>query len=62
MNINKNMTIGEVLKISKNAEKVLMSIGMHCVFCPSSQMETIEQAAMVHSVDVDYLINLLENE
>ena len=36
-----------------------MGIGMHCLGCPSSQGETIEEAAMVHGVDVDELVNML---
>ena len=32
-------------------------IGMHCLGCPSSQMETIAEAAMVHGIDPDALVN-----
>ena len=59
MAITKDMTIGEVLKLSEKAPAVLMSIGMHCLGCPASQGETIEEAAMVHGVDVDELVQML---
>ena len=47
---NKDMTIGEVLRIDMNAASVLMEIGMHCLGCPASQGETLEEAAMVHQI------------
>ena len=40
--------IGELLQIDENIAPILLNIGMHCLGCPSSQMETIEQAAMVN--------------
>lgn len=48
----KDMTIGEVLRIDENAAGVLMEIGMHCLGCPASQGETLEEAAMVHGLPV----------
>ena len=59
MAVTKDMTIGEVLLQCEKAPEVLMGIGMHCLCCPSSQGETIEEAAMVHGVDVDELVNML---
>ena len=41
---NKDMTIGEVLRIDMNAASVLMEIGMHCLGCPASQGETLEES------------------
>lgn len=55
--VNKEMTIGELLKV--NAEVVvpiLMDMGMHCIGCPSSAGESLEQAAMVHGMDPDVLV------
>ena len=49
---NKDMTIGEVLRIDMNAASVLMEIGMHCLGCPASQGETLEEAAMVHDIGI----------
>ena len=54
--ITKNTTIGEALKLNKNAEAILQGFGMHCVHCPMSQMETLEEAAAVHGVDVDVML------
>ena len=60
--ITKNMTIGEVLQINKNAKTILAGFGMHCFSCPMSQMETIEQAGMVHGVDVDLMLEKLNEK
>ena len=57
--LNKDMTIGEVLKINPNLEEVFLGFGMHCVACPVSQMETVEEACQVHNVDVDFLLKKL---
>lgn len=57
--ITKNMTIKEVLKIDETLADVLMGFGMHCIFCPMSQMETLEEAAQVHEIDIDFLIKKL---
>ena len=54
--ITKDMTIGEVIRLNTNLAGVLMAGGMHCVGCPSSQMETLEEAAMVHGMDCELLL------
>ena len=54
--ITKDMTIGQALQISQDIIPVLFEIGMHCIGCPSAQMETLEEAAMVHGIDVDVLM------
>jgi len=48
--------IGDLLQIDQNVAPLLLNIGMHCLGCPSSQMETIEEAAMVHGLDPDDLV------
>ena len=56
--VTKQTMIGDLLRLD-GADKVvpvLLGIGMHCLGCPSSQMETIEQAAMVHGINPDELI------
>ena len=61
--VTKETMIGELLNINMNAAApVLMSIGMHCLGCPASQMETIEQAAAVHGVDADELVKMLNEK
>ena len=48
--VNKDTSIGELLMIDESVTPILMAVGMHCVGCPASQMETIEEAAMVHGL------------
>lgn len=57
--ITKDMTIGEVVRNYPHTIEILMSFGMGCVGCPSSQMETLEQAAMVHGMDLNALMEAL---
>ena len=57
MEINKHMTIGELLMVNDNIAPILMRAGMHCLGCPSSQMETLEEACMVHGIDCDVLVS-----
>ena len=49
--VSKDMTIGEVLAMNPEVAPILMEIGMHCLGCPSAQMESLEEAAMVHGID-----------
>lgn len=61
--VTKETMIGELLSIDMDkAAPVLMGIGMHCLGCPASQMETIEQAAAVHGVDADELVKMLNEK
>jgi hybrid cluster-associated redox disulfide protein len=54
--VSKTTMIGELLMIDENVAPILLNIGMHCLGCPSSQMETIEEAAAVHGIDADDLV------
>ena len=54
--VTKEMTIGEVLNINMDIASILMEIGMHCLGCPASQGESLEEAAMVHGIDADLLV------
>ena len=54
--VDKSMIIGELLKLDENLIYILMREGMHCVGCPSAQMETLEEAALVHGMDPDVLV------
>lgn len=54
--VTKDMTIGEVLSINSGIAPILMEVGMHCLGCPSAQSETLAEAAMVHGMDVDLLV------
>ncbi len=59
MKITKDMTIGEVVRQHANSVDVLMSFGMGCVGCPSAQAETLEEAATVHGLDLEKLLEAL---
>ena len=54
--ITKDTTIAEALQIDAGIIPMLLNSGMHCIGCPASQGETIEEAAMVHGIDVDELM------
>ena len=55
--VTKTTMIGELLQIDQNIAPLLLGIGMHCLGCPSSPMETIEEAAMVHGIEPDALVD-----
>lgn len=57
--IKKTMTLDTVLNMDENLATVLMGFGLHCFGCPMSRMETLEEAAMVHGVDVDIMVEKL---
>lgn len=54
--VTKDMQIGDLLQLAPEVAPVLMEVGMHCLGCPASQMETLEEAAMVHGLDADLLV------
>ena len=55
--ITANMTIGEILEMrGEEIAPILLGMGMHCLGCPSAQMETLEEAAMVHGIDPELLV------
>ena len=54
--IEKDTIIGDILDIAPQAAPLFFAIGMHCLGCPSSRGETVEQACAVHGVDVDALL------
>lgn len=58
--ITKDMTIGEILRTNPDVAPVLLDAGMHCLGCPASQAETLEEAAMVHGIDINDLMSAIE--
>ena len=54
--ITKDMTIGEILRTNPDVAPILMNAGMHCLGCPSAQGESLEEAAMVHGMNIDELM------
>lgn len=57
MEITKDMTIGEIIVNKPEVAPILMEAGMHCLGCPASQGESLEEAAMVHGMDIDDLMS-----
>ena len=54
--IQKDTIIGDILDIAPETAPIFMAIGMHCLGCPASRGETVEEACMVHDVDPDELL------
>lgn len=57
--ITKDTVIGDILDIAPQAAPVFMSIGMHCLGCPASRGETVEEACAVHSIDCQAILEKL---
>ena len=57
MTITKDTIIGDILTIAPQTAPIFMGIGMHCLGCPASRGETVEQACMAHDVDVNELLS-----
>ncbi len=60
--ITKNMTFGEAISKNPAAARILAEEGMFCGGCPMAMMETIEQGAMAHGVEVDKLIKKINKK
>ena len=60
--ITKDTIIGDVLDLAPQTAPIFLSIGMHCLGCPSSRGETGEEACAVHGVDVDKLLEAVNAE
>ena len=54
--VTKDTTIGEVIQIDAGVIPILMGAGMHCVGCPSSAGETLDEACAVHGMDCDKVL------
>ena len=54
--IERTTKIGELLEMAPEKAEVLLQAGMHCLGCPASQAETIEEACEVHGIDVEDLL------
>lgn len=59
--VTKDMIIGEILQVHQGVIPILMNSGMHCLGCPSSQMESLADACMVHGIDADALVTELND-
>lgn len=54
--ITKDMTIGDILRVDEGFVPILLETGMHCLGCPSSQAESLEDACAVHGTDVNAIV------
>ncbi|CDA15676.1 MAG: DUF1858 domain-containing protein [Clostridia bacterium] len=59
MVINKDTKIGEIIENAPEKAELLLEAGMHCLGCPASQAETLEEACEVHGIDVEELVKKL---
>ena len=59
MKFSKETKIGEILEQAPEKAEILLSAGMHCLGCPASQSETLEEACMVHGIDVEEIVKEL---
>ena len=59
MQFNKDTRIGELLEKAPEKSEILLEAGMHCLGCPASQMETLEEACDVHGIDVQEILDKL---
>ena len=57
MAIDKDMLIGDLIQVYNRIGRILMRAGMHCLGCPASQGESLEEACMVHGIDCDTLVS-----
>lgn len=62
MKIDKDTKIGDIMKEQPDKVNVLLEAGMHCVGCPASYEETIEEACMVHGIDVEDIIEEINKD
>ena len=60
--IEKEIKIGELLEKYPEKINVLLEAGMHCIGCPASLAETLEEACEVHGIDVEELLTELNKE
>ncbi len=58
--ITKETVIGDILDIAPQTAPIFFSIGMHCLGCPSSRGETVEEACMVHGLTGEQMDKLLD--
>lgn len=61
MQVTKETTMGQMLELDGGIAYILMQSGMHCVGCPSSINESLEQACMVHGLDADAVLKSIND-
>ena len=61
MKVTKDMIITDVLEMDRETAQFFFEIGMHCLGCPASAGETIEEACAVHATDADALVDKINS-
>ena len=61
MTVDRNTKIGELLEADRTLAPIFLNMGMHCLGCPASRNETIEEACMVHGVDPDEILEQIKS-
>lgn len=62
MKFSKDTKIGEIIEKAPEKVDLLLQAGMHCIGCPASQGETLEEACMIHGIDVQDIVDELNEE
>lgn len=62
MKFSKDTKIGEIIEKAPEKVDLLLQVGMHCIGCPASQGETLEEACMIHGIDVNDVVDELNEE
>lgn len=62
MKIEKDTKIGEIVENAPEKVEILLDAGMHCLGCPASQAETLEEACLMHGIEVEELIEKLNQD
>jgi hybrid cluster-associated redox disulfide protein len=57
--VNGKTLIGEIVRKYPESVDILLSVGMHCLGCPASQAESLEDACAVHGIEVQPVIDAL---
>ena len=60
--VKKSDILKDILNKNDNAEEILLSFGMHCLYCPCAQAETLEEACEVHDLDVEVVLKALNTK
>lgn len=59
--VSKDMIIADIIRLDQGTIPILQQSGMHCIGCPSAQGESLEEAAMVHGISADDLVNQIND-
>ena len=59
--VSKDILIGDLVQIDNGVIPILLEAGMHCIGCPASQGESLEEAAQVHGINPDELLTQIND-